>query len=284
MVDGIIDTHIHLCSPTMEYSWQDSCPHLLKCWSESMYTADAKTSTRQIQRGIFMEVDAIDPLKEVEWVKSIMNEKNSIIAGYVAKIPLEDGIDKTMKYIDLMGSGLVGVRRILQSNEKTSKPLYLEHNFMQSLEYLSKKSLPFDICAYHHQLHDINTMIKHNPNQKFVLDHLGKPFEGKEDFVQWSLNIKLQSEFPNAYCKLSPGFILNSTMKLSDYSVYIDHVLNCFDEDHIIVGSDWFFSKDAIKPCDWFNLLDSTFAKKNLSKSQINKIFNTNSKTIYNIK
>lgn len=285
----VIDTHLHLCDPSVnKYSWEKICPELFKKWEEKQYISQCEiekvTSQFVIEGALFVEVDAIDPEKEFEWISKLTSNNESVVKGIIPSIPLELGVEHVQAYIEkITKSKLVGVRRQLQLElqlSEISKPKFLEQKFLESLEYLAINKYPFDICIYQHQLNDILEMVNKTPKNIYVLDHLGKPSinDKEDDFIKWSIGIEQLAMFENVYCKLSPGFILTQEAK---YDRYINHAIKCFGTHRLVVGSDWFFSEAIIKPIEWFEKLLNIFKQNNFSDKIIDDIFSSNAKRIY---
>lgn len=290
MAIPVVDTHVHLIDPDVnDYNWAHLAPSFVeRSWLEQHYlesnipTDDTMIPLFDIKSGIFIEVDACDSMRELMWAHKVSTENpKSKINGFIPSIPLEQGAVYTKKFIDDISESKVnicGVRRLLQSMEPTEDPVFLKPDFLESLEFLGSKKLPFDICVYHHQFNQINQMVRNTPNTLYVLDHFGKPYAGKEDFEQWSLSIKQFSEFSNTRCKLSPGFLTDSKI---NYSQYLDYIVTCFGSDRLVVGSDWFFSNSVITPGQWFKQINDFLTMKQFTKKQINDVFCDNALKIY---
>lgn len=289
----VFDTHVHLIDPTVNnYNWKSLAPSFVaRPWLEQHYLEskmptydDNQMPLFDIKGGFFMEVDACDPAQELIWANKV-SKKNptSKIVGFIPSVPLENGYDATHKFIDDITKAtdkakIVGVRRLLQTMESTKEPKFLKPEFLESLEYLGLKNLPFDICIYHHQFNLINEMVRRTPNTLYILDHFGKPFTGKKDFGQWTLNIKRFSEFRNTVCKLSPGFLTDPEI---NYAPYIDYIVEHFGPNRLVVGSDWFFSDSIVTPGEWFKQVYDFLLLKKFTEKQINDVFCNNALRIY---
>jgi predicted TIM-barrel fold metal-dependent hydrolase len=211
-------------------------------------------------------------------------------------------IEKVKAYIDCISHPkLVGIRQILQSEEDVW-PFYLQSNYLKSLEFLAEQKLIFEICIYSNQLHHINKLVSSTPNNKYILDHLAKPFvpSNNDNFDEWSKNINKLSINKNVFCKLSVGFTTRNKT-LEQVKPYIEHCIECFGHDRLIVGSlktyakhmflggfyifqngsDWLFSNDIVTPYDWFNFLLNILQEKNISNEIIRQIFYDNAEKIY---
>ena len=87
----------------------------------------------------------------------------------------------------------------------------------------------------------INQFVAQFPQQRFVIDHLAKPYikDGKID--DWKKDIELVAEHENVFCKIS-GYVTEAdwnNWKKEDFIPYFDIVVNAFQVDRIMFGSDW---------------------------------------------
>ena len=131
-----------------------------------------------------------------------------------------------------------GVRHIVQA-EPTG--FLLKKNFQNGIKLLEKYNLTYDILVYHNQLEEVVEFVQHFPNQKFVLDHIGKPSIKTGEIDRWKSQIEVLAIFPNVYCKVS-GLITETTFNnwnYTDFVPYLDVVFNSFGVDRVLFGSDW---------------------------------------------
>jgi len=79
--------------------------------------------------------------------------------------------------------------------------------------------------------------------QKFVLDHMGKPPIKSGEIQEWAAHIKAIAELPNVYCKVS-GLVTEAECKnwsLADFTPYLDVAFEAFGAQRLMFGSDWPF-------------------------------------------
>lgn len=79
------------------------------------------------------------------------------------------------------------------------------------------------------------------PTQKFVVDHIAKPATDKSDWDAWLDGIQAIAQRPNVLCKLS-GLVTEGDWKKwqpSDFTPFLDEVLNSFGFERLMIGSDW---------------------------------------------
>jgi len=134
---------------------------------------------------------------------------------------------------------LVGFRCIMQGKEDE---IYLKNEtFIQHVALLAKLNYTYDLLVYHHQLPSLIKFVDRLPDNKLILDHIGKPNIRQKDFRSWKENISQIAQHPHIYCKLS-GMITEADYtqwRYEDIVPYMDAVGEAFGTDRICFGSDW---------------------------------------------
>ena len=106
---------------------------------------------------------------------------------------------------------------------------------------LERYNFTYDILVFPHQLGAVLEFVKQFPKQKFVIDHIAKPYIKDGFFEGWASQMKLISKQENVYCKMS-GMITEAdynTWTLEQLNPYMDLILNVFGSNRIMFGSDW---------------------------------------------
>lgn len=106
---------------------------------------------------------------------------------------------------------------------------------------LEKYNFAYDILIYPHQLGAALEFVKKYPNQKFVINHIAKPYIKDGFYEGWALIMKEIATCENVYCKLS-GMITEADYKMwasTQIKPYMELVLNTFGSERIMFGSDW---------------------------------------------
>lgn len=165
-------------------------------------------------------------------------DKNPFIKGVVGWIDLcSPTIESRLQYFSKFEK-LCGVRHIVQAEPKG---FLLNENFQNGIQLLEKFNLTYDILVSHNQLQELIYFVEKFPNQKFVLDHIGKPSIKTKEIEDWKLKIQKLATFPNVYCKAS-GLVTETDFNkwnYSDFIPYLEVVFNSFGVDRILFGSDW---------------------------------------------
>ena len=134
---------------------------------------------------------------------------------------------------------LKGFRHIVQG--ETDTEFMLRPKFKNGITELALYDFTYDILIYHYQLEQTIQFVMLFPNQKFVLDHLGKPDIKSGEYALWQTNIKKLALHQNVFCKIS-GMTTEgewNNWKPSDFNVYLDTIVKAFGTDRLMYGSDF---------------------------------------------
>ncbi len=277
----IVDTHVHLWHPkVLRYPWLENVPFL----NRPYLLADYRNAcgTINVEAMVFVQCDAHpeDGLKETEWVTSLAKE-DPRLKGIVAWAPLEKG-DAAQPFLEKLADNplVKGVRRLIQSE---SLEFCVQPDFIKGVQMLENYGLNFDICIFHPQLANTIQFVKQCPDVQFILDHIGKPGIKGQIFEPWKREIKVLSEFPNVFCKIS-GLVTEADFEKwrpTDLKPYIDHVIECFGWERIIYGSDWPVAAQATDYPRWVNTLK--WAVSGCSDDELKKLFHDNAVRFYRL-
>lgn len=207
-------------------------------------------------------------------------DENDFIKGVVGWLDFFDNdFDEKVAFYS-KNRRFKGLRHILQGK---SKGFFLQDKFKQSLGKLELYNLTYDCLVFENQLPEVIELVKHFPNQRFVLDHIGKPKISLGLDENWVANIKQLSQFENVYCKIS-GMVTeteNWNWTISDINSFMEVVVNAFGIDRIFYGSDWPVCNLAARYEQVLAIIATYF--KEYSENDINKIMGENARKFYNI-
>ncbi len=168
-----------------------------------------------------------------------LSDNHDFIKGIVGWVDLQvANIDERLVYYNQFKK-LKGFRHIVQS--ETDSEFMLRPKFKNGIIALSLYDFTYDILIYHYQLEQAIQFVALFPNQKFVLDHLGKPDIKSGEYALWQTNIKKLALHQNVFCKIS-GMITEGEWddwKPSDFTVYLDIIVKAFGTDRLMYGSDF---------------------------------------------
>jgi L-fuconolactonase len=134
---------------------------------------------------------------------------------------------------------LRGVRHVVQ--DEPDDRFMLRPEFMRGIAALAAFGLTYDILIYARQLPAALDLAQRFPQQRFVLDHIGKPEIRTRRIDEWRHGITALAACPNVSCKLS-GMVTEAEWRAwapSDCTAYLDIVLDRFGPQRMMIGSDW---------------------------------------------
>jgi len=155
--------------------------------------------------------------------------------------------------------------------------------FMNGLRYLSDCGFTYDILVFPHQLCAVLELVKKLPHQKFVIDHLAKPYIKDGYFDGWATMMAAIGRYGNVFCKLS-GMVTEANHKSwteQDFEPYLQVILKTFGTKRIMFGSDW---PVCLLAADYKSVkgLIANFIEK-LSKSEQQQIWGENAMQFYDL-
>jgi len=163
-----------------------------------------------------------------------------------------DFIKGIVGWVDLMGNDIEdrlnfwshqkkikGFRHILQGEENRS--LMLEPSFKNGIGLLKKYDFTYDILIFPDQLKFALELVKIFPEQKFVIDHIAKPYIKSGEIEEWKNDIRKFKSCENVYCKIS-GMVTETewnNYSPKTFKPYLDVVAETFGTKRLMYGSDW---------------------------------------------
>lgn len=93
-----------------------------------------------------------------------------------------------------------GFRHVVQAE---ADDFMMRNDFRNGIAALSEFDFTYDILIFHRQLPAAINLVNRFPDQKFVLDHIGKPNIKSGEIESWKNNIREIVKFDNVSCKVS---------------------------------------------------------------------------------
>ncbi len=188
-----------------------------------------------IQGSIAVQADT--SVEETAFLLSLA-KKNTSILGVVgwADFCQSDVAHTLAQFSD--HQALKGYRHIVQ---KEPQGFLDRTDFRAGIKQLATYNYSYDLLLYPHQLEEAIRFVNAFPNQRFVVDHLAKPYIKAKEINLWKKHIKQLAAFPNVYCKLS-GMVTEADWErwqYSDFVPYLDVVTDAFGTNRLLWGSDW---------------------------------------------
>ena len=206
---------------------------------------------------------------------------NDFIKGVVGWVDLQSkNIDERLAYYNQF-ERLKGFRHILQGEKK--RDLMLSPQFKRGISLLNKYNFTYDILIFPDQLRFAKKLVKEFPEQKFVIDHLAKPYIKDGKIEEWKKDMEAIGSFENVYCKIS-GMVTEADWKkwkTKDFFPYLDVVVKSFGTDRIMYGSDWPVCLVSASYEEALNIVKEYFSS--FSKHEQELFFGGNAIKFYNL-
>ena len=159
----------------------------------------------------------------------------------------------------------------------------LEPTFKNGVSLLKEFNFTYDILIYPDQLQFAFELVKIFPEQKFVIDHIAKPYIKSGEIEQWKKDIEKFKPCENVYCKIS-GMVTEAdwhNWKKEDFKPYLDVVVKAFGTDRIMYGSDYPVYLVAATYEQMKSIVDGYFSS--FSKDEQEKFFGKNVINFYKL-
>ncbi|MBT8308134.1 MAG: amidohydrolase family protein [Maribacter sp.] len=175
-----------------------------------------------------------------------------------------------------------GFRHLVQG--ESDHNFLLRDDFLRGISFLETYDFVYDILIFPHQLGATLEFVKRFPYQKFVIDHIAKPYIKDGYFDGWSVLMREIAKQDNVYCKLS-GMVTEADF--NDWTPeqiypYMNLVLEAFGPNRIMFGSDWPVCLVASEYGEVKQLVTNFISS--LSLSEQSKIMGMNAIEFYNLK
>ena len=231
-----IDAHQHFWHYSdQEYGWID---HTMEKLKKDFLPDDLYPLMKDSGIDGSITVQARQKVEETRWLLKL-SEQNDFIKGVVGWVDLRHkNLSSQLEQFN-QHPKFVGVRHVVQ--DEPDDHFMLGKEFLAGIAELSHYNLVYEILIYHRHLPVAIKFVERFPEQRFVLDHIGKPNIRDGILDPWREHIQRLAEFPNVYCKIS-GMITETdwhNWKTSDFRPYLDTVFGCFGIQRVLMGSDW---------------------------------------------
>ena len=225
-------------------------------------------------------VQAEETLAENHYLNNLA-ASNNFIKGIVGWMDLRDkyAVEKMHELKAIQK--LVGFRTITQGapDEK-----YLSNRqYIDNVKLLSEFNYTYDLLIHHSQMNSLVRFTDQLPDNRFILDHIGKPDIKNKQIKSWRSEIKNLAANPNIYCKLS-GITTEADYKQWTYEElypYIETVAEYFGIDRLCFGSDWPVCLVAGSYSTTYSVIEK-FSQQVTEKERA-KIFGLNTKEFYKL-
>jgi len=231
-----LDSHQHFWSYSeSEYDWIDERMNRIR---RDFAPGDLEPILRRNGFDGSVAVQVRQSVEETDYLLGLADEHDSIrgVVGWVdLRSPGARGdLERFSEHARFRG-----VRHVVQA--EPDDRFLLRHDFLRGVELLRDLDLTYDILVYHRHLPVVVDFVARFPEHRLVLDHIGKPAIAMGELDPWASSIRKLGKFENLYCKVS-GMVTEadwSGWKRSDFTLYLEIVLESFGPRRLLFGSDW---------------------------------------------
>jgi L-fuconolactonase len=232
----VIDAHLHLWDlQRSAYSW------ITPEHGPLHTTIDADRAEGEL-RAVGVDqavlVQAEDAVTDTEYLLAVAAEREWV-AGVVGWVQLDDP-DTAAAQLDRIGAdpALCGVRHLVHDDPRDD---FLALPAVRtSLGLLAERGLPFDVPdAWPRHLGSTAELAAALPELTVVLDHLGKPPHGRDDFPAWREAFAAVAARPNTVAKVSGLQVRGEPFTVAGIRPAWEAALELFGPDRLLWGSDW---------------------------------------------
>jgi L-fuconolactonase len=225
-------------------------------------------------------VQASQSEEETDFLVSLANE-NDFIKGVVGWVDLQanDIEERLAKYKSI--PVVKGFRHVLQGEPQ--RDLMLKPEFKRGIAALQKQGFTYDILIFPDQVNFSGELVTSFPEQKFVIDHIAKPYIKRKEIDEWKRDMEKIAKHENVYCKIS-GMVTEADWKgwkKENFKPYLDVVVEAFGTDRILFGSDWPVCLVAASYEKMLTIVKDYFAS--FSQDEQDRFFGLNAIRFYNL-
>lgn len=167
-------------------------------------------------------------------------KENDFIKGIVGWINLQAlNVEERLGYYKDNHPKMKGFRHVLQA--EPDERFMLKDTFKRGIGLLNQYGFTYDILIYPNHIKYASQLVAEFPGQKFVVDHLAKPYIEKGNIEPWKDDIAELAQYKNVYCKVS-GMLTEAdwyNWRTSDFTPYLDVIFKVFGTQRLMYGSDW---------------------------------------------
>ena len=183
-------------------------------------------------------VQAQQTVAEARWLLGLA-DAHPFIKGVVGWVDLQsDRVEEPLAEL-ARHPRFVGVRHVVQ--DEPEDDFMLRPGFQRGIGKLRQFNLAYDLLVFPKQLPAAIQLAANFPEQRFVLDHIAKPFIRAGTLAPWPEQLRELAKAPNVWCKVS-GMVTEAKWdgwRAADFRPYLDVVFAAFGPDRLMFGTDW---------------------------------------------
>ncbi len=183
-------------------------------------------------------VQAQQAVAEARWLLTLA-DAHPIIKGVVGWVDLQsERVEEQLAEL-AQHPRFVGVRHVVQ--DEPEDDFMLRPAFQRGIGKLRQFNLAYDLLVFPKQLPAAIQLAANFPEQRFVLDHIAKPFIRDGTLSPWREQVRELAKAPNVWCKVS-GMVTEAKWdgwRAEDLRPYLDVVFAAFGAERLMFGTDW---------------------------------------------
>lgn len=273
-----LDSHQHFWSYSeAEYDWIDERMTRIR---RDFSPQDLEPILRRNGFDGAIAVQVRQSLEETEYLLGLA-DRNEFIKGVVGWVDLRSpGVRRDLERFSAHPR-FRGVRHIVQA--EPDDRFLLREDLLEGIGLLREFDFTYDILVYHRQLPAVVEFVERFPEHRLVLDHIGKPAIAKGEIEPWATSIRKLGKRENLFCKVS-GMVTEAEWrgwKKSDFTLYLEIVLEAFGPGRLLFGSDWPVATLAASYEEVVELVDDFLSP--LSTVDKDSVFGANAARFYGL-
>ena len=272
-----IDSHQHFWQyNAVKHDWIDDAMAVIR---KDFLPADLQSILQQHNIDGCIAVQADQTEDETNFLLALQQE-NDFIKGIVGWVDLRaKNITDRLAYYKHFNI-VKGFRHVLQGE---APEFMLQQNFVNGIAALQAFDFTYDILIFPNHLPAAITLVKKFPEQKFVIDHIAKPYIKEGLIGEWKHAMKNIAQYPNVYCKIS-GMVTEADQQLwkpEDFTPYLDAAVDAFGTNRTMFGSDWPVCLAAASYTAMMDIVKDYFSS--FSDTEQNNFFGNNAAAFYKL-
>lgn len=233
---NIIDSHLHLWDlEAGEYAWlgPQYC-ELFRSFTPEM--ARHELASAGIAAAVLVQAE--DSTRDTEHLLDVA-DRFGFVAGVIGWVRLDDP-SQAAAQLDRLGQhpAFCGVRHLVHDDPRDE---FLElPTVRRSLALLAERGVPFDVPdAWPRHLPGVSALAADLPALTVVVDHLGKPPRGRDDFDAWAEALREVARHPNTVAKVSGLQAQGQPLTAEALRPVWEIAVEAFGPARLMYGGDW---------------------------------------------
>jgi L-fuconolactonase len=228
----VVDAHLHIWDlERSEYAWLTP-GRLHRTFTPEQ--AHAELEAAGIASAVLVQAE--DSVRDTDLMLEAA-DRHPWIAGVVGWVQLEDPA-AAERQLERHHERFCGVRHLVHDDPRDD--FLLLSPVRRSLRLLAERGLPLDVPdAWPRHLAATADLARALPELRIVVDHLGKPPFGGDDWAQWRATLGAVAAHPNTTAKISGLQVPGRPFTVDEVRPAWEAALELFGPRRLMWGSDW---------------------------------------------